>query len=94
MRSPTLPILLACLSLAIAAPAAAHHRDGHQGSGEEPPEDPCACDPVPPGPIEVVVGDGFECVGANSGYLTYDAGAVRVSVHYCKPWINDPPLLV
>lgn len=58
----------------------------------EDPEEPCTCDPGP-GPVEVVVGDGFECVGANSGTLTLDGRVVRVTVHYCKPWFNDPVLL-
>lgn len=91
MRIRTPLTLLALLAIALASPAAAHHRSNHGDSTEEPPEEPCACDPVPPGPIDVVIGDWYECVGASSGWLVVDGGVARVSVHYCKPWLGNLP---
>lgn len=92
MRPPMLTTLLACLVLALAFPATAHHGQGGHETPPDDPEEPCACDPGEPGPVEVVVGDGFECVGGSSGSLTVDGGAARVTVHYCKPWW-EPVLL-
>lgn len=94
MRSRLILLLVAATLLTLAGPVEAHHGKGdHAPPPEDPKEpEPCACDPDPnPQPIDVVIGDGFECVGGYQGSFQVDGGAVRATVYYCYPgWIDRP----
>lgn len=81
MRSLTLLTLLASLMMALASTAVAHHRADH-GAEDPPTEEP----PQDSRPIDVVIGDWYECIGGSDGWIVLDGRVARVSVKYCNPW--------